>query len=53
LLSQGSFLIIEPNAEHTFLNESKEPLEAIMFKTNHSEKDTYSPINNRAHKKIK
>lgn len=40
-LKAGSYLLVKPNTVHTFINESQEALEAIMFKTNSSPKDTF------------
>ncbi len=38
----GSSFLIKPGKKHTFINESGNVLEAIMFKTNNSKDDTYS-----------
>ena len=40
-LTQGGWLLVKPNVYHTFINESENPLEAIMFKTNHQSEDTF------------
>lgn len=37
----GSTVLIKPNIKHSFINESGSILEAIMFKTNNSNDDTY------------
>ncbi len=41
-IEPGSTFLIKPRVRHAFVNESKELLEAIMFKTNDSKDDTYS-----------
>ncbi|MFH1173623.1 MAG: cupin domain-containing protein [archaeon] len=41
-LSAGVTVLVRPNTMHTFINESDEPLEAIMFKTKHTKEDTFT-----------
>lgn len=38
----ASAFLIKPNMKHKFINESSDVLEAIMFKTNKFQDDTYT-----------
>ena|SRR3990167_10282469 len=35
-------LLVKPGTQHEFINESNDPLEAIMFKTNSQPDDTFT-----------
>ena len=37
----GKFIVIQPKVVHEWINDSDEPMEAIMIKTNNSLEDTY------------
>lgn len=41
-LQEGVSVLVKPGVKHTFIRESREPLEAIMFKTNSSPDDTFT-----------
>jgi len=41
VIREGSHLIIKPYVRHTFVNDSKDIIEAIMMKTNNDSDDTY------------
>ena len=41
-ITPGTELQVRPGTHHEFINESNEPLEAIMFKTNSQPDDTFT-----------
>lgn len=38
----GSFFVLKPGMVHEWVNDSDDPLEAIMIKTNNSPEDTFT-----------
>ena len=44
ILFAGTWLLVRPGIVHEFINESDEPLAALMFKTNSTPEDTYTDV---------
>lgn len=45
-LYPGVSIVVQPFQQHTFINESEEPMEALELKTNNDPQDTYEqPFN--------